>query len=1327
MIRTSGRTGELPKQDTDAGGFARTPLQGACARMLGIVHDLSTKTFERTTAAQRARQEGLDAIASRFKIEREHLEAAYQNALTSEREAIGALQGELQARLAEALANADKTRKMEWSTAQERGDRDIQQARAKLEEALWFVQTSADSDKARLDSQAKADASALASRGGDVARVRTAGQMLLEKWGADPAVLATEAAATAAPAASVSDDPAELKRIEALRDESAGEFGQAVKDAEASLRKMEAWFTPRLTSGLMPWGIMAVLAAVFAAGAFAITRQVGLGVFIAAGAAFVIGGAGMWLLGRKVRQAGDSMASELASKLALAQGALTREGVLIDQLDQQRRGAAKARADAEQRSSMAKCQATKDRVDHRLKEIRQRVEEAHEAARSDAQRQHAQKLAKTSADSEQKLRTITREHQERLASLEATMRQEQDRIEQVFLTEKTQISEHCQALGESFETSQQQLATLQPEQGDVPAPQDEAINAAGIGVMEIAIEPDARTALRQAGLLASCGSLLAGERAISCVLPLELAGRASLLVTASPDERAAAVDLLNGAMLAWLRALPPGRARFTLIDPVGLGESFAGFMRLSDFATSGGPLVGPRAWTEARHIEQRLTDLTEHMETVIQKFLRDQYPTLEAYNQIAGQVAEPYRFVVLPDVPMGLSELAATRLSAILASGARCGVHVLAAVTRKEGLANVQGLKLADFQRASVQLARKDGAWIWQPPTELAVGPARVVRGVKVPSPERLGEMLDGIGKAAVDESRVRVPFTHVAPDDKRVFSLDSSEGLSIPLGRAGATKLQDLRLGEGTKQHVLIAGRTGSGKSTLMHVLVTAAAAWYDPTQLELYLVDFKKGVEFKTYATHHLPHARVIAVESDREFGLSVLRRLDEELSSRGEAFRKAGVQSLAEYRKARPELKSPRVLLVVDEFQELFVEDDKIAQQASLLLDRLVRQGRAFGMHVILGSQTLAGAFSIARSTMGQMGVRIALQCSEADSYLILGDDNPAARLLARPGEAIYNDASGLLEGNSLFQVCYIDEDVRARQLQVVANRAKDAGIRTPAAIVFEGNAPADPAGPELAELIEQRRDSSSSTVVRVPLGLPVTIKGPTVLEFSRQGGSNGLLVGNNDDSALAMVVTGVVSALAINPMLKVLMMAPALDQPRFFERLTEAKQRFGDRLEMVDPRHAEKMLARLTEEISQRQTGSISGASQLLVLPGAHRLRGLHRKEDDFSFGAEEAAPTADKLMAKIVIEGPEQGIHTLMWIDGASAFERLFKRAMLNQFDDKVLMQVSAADSSALIDSTAASTLGPERAVLVQMQRGYSERFRPFEMPMSGFVAGAWGG
>src|SRR5205814_2134604 len=187
---------------------------------------------------------------------------------------------------------------------------------------------------------------------------------------------------------------------------------------------------------------------------------------------------------------------------------------------------------------------------------------------------------------------------------------------------------------------------------------------------------------------------------------------------------------------------------------------------------------------------------------------------------------------------------------------------------------------------------------------------------------------------------------------------------------------------------------------STLFHVVITNLGLWCSPEQVEFYLVDFKKGVEFKCYATRALPHARVVAIESDRQFGLSVLERVDAELRRRGDLFRKAGVQDLPGYKRTKDAEAIPRSLLIIDEFQEFFVEEDRIAQSSAVLLDRIVRQGRAFGIHVLLGSQTLGGAYTLARATIGQMVIRIALQCNEADAYLIMDQDNPAPRLLSRP---------------------------------------------------------------------------------------------------------------------------------------------------------------------------------------------------------------------------------------------------------------------------------------------------------------------------------------
>src|SRR5205814_3216560 len=187
----------------------------------------------------------------------------------------------------------------------------------------------------------------------------------------------------------------------------------------------------------------------------------------------------------------------------------------------------------------------------------------------------------------------------------------------------------------------------------------------------------------------------------------------------------------------------------------------------------------------------------------------------------------------------------------------------------------------------------------------------------------------------------------------------------------------------------------------------------------------------------------------------GLSVLQKLDDELKRRGDLFRKLGVQDVAGYKRAGGNEALPRSLLLIDEFQEFFVEDDKISQTASLLLDRIVRQGRAFGIHVLLGSQTLGGAYTVARTTLGQMVIRIALQCNEADAYLIMDDNNPAPPLLSRPGAGIYNDTAGTLEGNSPFQVVWLPEDERDASLVKVRQRADKNGSIYPCPFVFEGN--------------------------------------------------------------------------------------------------------------------------------------------------------------------------------------------------------------------------------------------------------------------------------
>ena len=819
---------------------------------------------------------------------------------------------------------------------------------------------------------------------------------------------------------------------------------------------------------------------------------------------------------------------------------------------------------------------------------------------------------------------------------------------------------------------------------------------------------------------------------VDCPALLALPGERSLLLKAPLAGRETSVQGVQALLLRLLASIPPGKLRFTFFDPVGLGQSVTPFMPLADYDEQ---LVTARAWSEARHIEQRLMELVEHVETVIQKYLRAEYATIEEYNEQAGEIAEPYRFLVIFDFPVAFNEESVRRLVNIVRNGPRCGVYAIIVMDAEKPLP--YGFNPAELEQACTVIAWQDGHFVWQD----EVYHSFVLELDRPPGAEVFERIVKAVGEQAKAASKVEVPIERILPAPESWWQQRSDQGLSIPLGLAGARRVQALELGHGTSQHALVAGKTGSGKSTLLHVLITNLALRYSPDEVQLYLVDFKKGVEFKPYATHQLPHARVVAIESEREFGLSVLQGLDAELKRRGDLFRAAGVDHIADYRKkfsspdigkgAGGEGSLPRILLIVDEFQEFFVEDDPVASQAAQILDRLVRQGRAFGVHVLLGSQTLAGSYSLARSTIDQIAVRIALQCSEADSRLILADDNPAARLLSRPGEAIYNDANGLVEGNHPFQVAWLADEQREQYLQQVKELARARGYRPPQSqIVFEGNAPAQvEKNRPLHDLLAAPGWPSGLRRYTAWLGEPVAIADPVAAHFRRQSGSNLLIVGQQDEQAAGMLLTALVSLAAQH--------APspeagkearfyfldfgAVDAPYtvLWEQLAETlphSLRVGRRRQLAD------FINEIAAEVNQRLEDEDEAARRpevYLAIFGLQRARDL-RAEEEFSFSAfgseEGAAPSLSQQFATILREGPDLDVHTLAWCDTYTNLTRMLDRRSLREFEMRVVFQMNAEDSANLIDTPAANKLGPYRAFFYSDEEGRLEKFRPYGLP-----------
>lgn len=789
-----------------------------------------------------------------------------------------------------------------------------------------------------------------------------------------------------------------------------------------------------------------------------------------------------------------------------------------------------------------------------------------------------------------------------------------------------------------------------------------------------------------------------------------LIGGRNLLIKASGAGKDVARLALQSIMLRLLATLPPGKLRFVCIDPIGLGATMAGFIKELPETMTGGV-----AWFDAADIENRLADLEKHVANVKQKYLGNEFTTMETYNEQAGEVAEPYRLLVISDFPARFNDSAAQRLLSIATNGPGTGVYLLGMIDTDQKMP--YNFNLNDLERTATLIACTERAAQWLDPDFL-----QCALELDHPPENRLfTHIAKTVGQAATEASEVKVSFAQVVPSDSSWWRKDASAELNVPIGRRGARENQMFSLDEKLLSSGLIIGRPGSGKSTLLHILILSLALNYSMDELEFYLVDFKQ-VEFKDYAAHSLPHARVVAVQSEREFGLSVLRALEMELQRREDHFRDLNYQSLSEYRQKTRRL-LPRILLIADEFQELFNQDDLLSSEAARILDRLIRMGRAFGINTLLASQTLAGPYSLSRATKDQIPVRIALQCADADSRLILSDENDRARLLERPGEAIYNAANGRVEGNHLFQVFWLtgeDRELYLTQLRARADREQ--WLSPLPQIVFDGSAAAEiSANRELMYLLAASDWPVPMSAYPAWLGEPVEIKAHTSAVFRRQGGSNLMIVGQNEfeSRAVAMLLSTLLSLCAQH--------RPA-DAQFFFINLTDVNAPWHDlpqdlieslphEVRQVKRRGVLAAVGEMNAELQRRaaREGERHWPALYLVILGVHRARDL-RRDDTWYSGSDRPRPAAD-LLVEICREGPDLGIHTLLWCDTYANLERVFDRQPERLFDMRVTLQMNAEDSRRLLDSDAANKLGPHRALYVDEEHtGRAEKFRPYGLP-----------
>jgi DNA segregation ATPase FtsK/SpoIIIE, S-DNA-T family len=273
-----------------------------------------------------------------------------------------------------------------------------------------------------------------------------------------------------------------------------------------------------------------------------------------------------------------------------------------------------------------------------------------------------------------------------------------------------------------------------------------------------------------------------------------------------------------------------------------------------------------------------------------------------------------------------------------------------------------------------------------------------------------------------------------------------------------------------------------------------------------------------------------------------------------------------------------------------------------------------------------------------------------------------------------------------------------------------------------IVFEGNVPASISNNPILARFMQNPFTNDTPAKQPPcawLGEAVTIKDPTAATFNRQNGANLLMVGQQD-FAVAGVLNSALLSLLVQLSPKAAKFIVLDDSPAdslISVGLKRIDSRFPQRCRHVPANQVADIIAELASELQNRLENNIPDSpSQFLFIAGLQRFRMLYRKEDDWSVRPDEKSTSADKRLAEILREGPAVGIHTIIGVDTFNTVEKVINRQMLREFNNRVLFQMSASDSSNLIDSPVANQLGFQRALFYDEEQGIIEKFRFYAPP-----------
>lgn len=745
----------------------------------------------------------------------------------------------------------------------------------------------------------------------------------------------------------------------------------------------------------------------------------------------------------------------------------------------------------------------------------------------------------------------------------------------------------------------------------------------------------------------------------------------STLLLFDRESRPLVADIMRTLALQMLMAIPCNKVRFTFADPIDLGLTFACFGPLGETDSR---VIDTRIWSNSSDIEQHLEMIVSHTGDVIQRCLQGRYKNIMEYNDAAGKNAEPLRIFMCMDFPQHFTPQALESMQSIVSKGPQTGVFTILAMAEEDLHSDVCPPSIRKMVEQMNQIICKNGRMYLD---HTVGGEPLEYLPLNIPNAKQMQDCIKTLQRGIKESEKIDVTYDDISNNllhhPEYWFHFDAKNGISVPIGLEGANRPVELQLGgvneNGQKRsfHALVGGNIGSGKSTILHSIVLGILLKYSPEDVQMYLLDFKRGVEFNNYAGKQLNNFRVIAIDTEPEFGLAVLKSLVAEEQRRSALFRQENVVRIEEYRELMAKRgvvhhNMPRLVVVFDEYQELFKDgSDPIVQECAKILKQVVLQaGSAMGIHIILSTQDIANVQGLDTALFEQFETRIVLRGSVESNQQLLSAGNPALQQLvtADIGQGVFNNAGGHQDQNRMFRGANIDRghggeqshlNAWLKQISAAQNQLPDLQPVEPRLLLSSVQ---DDENSVLARFVKNGEiDSYAKPENRLFVGESLTMVNifkPTLCSRPCQ---NLLLVGENQLKAQKCCAFAAMSLIYETIRLEGEITRPIITVFNFEGREENSENNPLYRLFTALPEAFEVVDAdNLINGLEVLQSILEQGNRHFVIFYGLNRARRLMQSSTGY-------ASMPRDLLVSLLQNGPANGMNFIVWANDAQMYQR----------------------------------------------------------------------